>query len=142
MLPHLTSGWNVDQAIVCDENKDRVVVIRFGDDANHICMEMDEHLYALAEEVRNFAVVYLVDTDEVPDFNDLYELHEDQCTIMFFFHGKHIKVDCGTGENNKINFLIHEKEEIIDIIEEVYRGAVKGKGLVISPKDYGHKWTF
>lgn len=30
MLPHLTNGWQVDQAILSEE--DRVVVIRFGHD--------------------------------------------------------------------------------------------------------------
>jgi DIM1 family U5 snRNP protein len=27
-----------------------------------------------------------------------------------------------------------EKQELIDIIETVYRGASKGRGLVVSPK--------
>jgi hypothetical protein len=27
-------------------------------------------------------------------------------------------------------------EQLIDIIETVYRGACKGRGLVVSPKDY------
>jgi DIM1 family U5 snRNP protein len=29
---------------------------------------------------------------------------------------------------------------MIDILETVYRGARKGKGLVISPKDYSSKY--
>ncbi len=33
------------------------------------CMGQDEVLFQLAEEVKNFAVVYLVDITEVPDFN-------------------------------------------------------------------------
>lgn len=44
--------------------------------------------------------------------------------------------DFGTGNNNKLNFMIYDKQEMIDIIETVYRGARKGKGLVMSPKDY------
>jgi DIM1 family U5 snRNP protein len=67
MLPHLHSGWAVDQAILNEE--DRVVVIRFGQDHEKTCMGMDEVLYSLAEDVKNFAVVYLVDITEVPDFN-------------------------------------------------------------------------
>lgn len=65
----------------------------------------------------------------------MYELY-DECTIMFFFRNKHIMIDLGTGNNNKINFLIPDKQEVIDIIETVYRGARKGRGLVVSPKDY------
>lgn len=65
-------------------------------------------------------------------------------------------VDLGTGNNNKINWAIENKQEVsthlrmstyivavtdtqvvhqlIDIIETVYRGAAKGRGLVVSPK--------
>lgn len=32
-------------------------------------MKMDETLYGCAEKIKNFAVVYLVDITEVPDFN-------------------------------------------------------------------------
>ena len=66
-LPHLPSGWHVDEAIKSEE--DRVVVIRFGHDWDSQCMTMDETLYSVAEKVQNFAVIYLVDITEVPDFN-------------------------------------------------------------------------
>ena len=32
-------------------------------------MVMDETLYSVAEKVQNFAVIYLCDITEVPDFN-------------------------------------------------------------------------
>ena len=38
---------------------------------------------------------------QVPDFNVMYELY-DPCTIMFFFRNKHIMIDLGTGNNNKV----------------------------------------
>lgn len=88
MLPHLHNGWQVDQAILSEE--DRVVVslndkfeklqnilkkslqvIRFGHDWDPACMKMDEVMYAIAEKVKNFAVIYLVDISEVPDFNKM-----------------------------------------------------------------------
>lgn len=62
---------------------------------------MDETLFGVAERVKNFAVVYLVDTTQVPDFNKMYELY-DPCTVMFFFRNKHIMIDLGTGNNNKM----------------------------------------
>jgi hypothetical protein len=40
LLPHLNSGWAVDQAILSEE--DRLVVIRFGHDYDPVCMQMDE----------------------------------------------------------------------------------------------------
>jgi hypothetical protein len=32
----------------------------------------------------------------------MYELY-DPCTVMFFYRNKHIMIDLGTGNNNKIN---------------------------------------
>ncbi|XP_046430644.1 thioredoxin-like protein 4A isoform X1 [Neodiprion lecontei] len=154
MLGHLHNGWQVDQAILSEE--DRVVVssrhhnlkiqsykivIRFGHDWDPMCMKMDEVLYNIAEKVKNFAVIYLVDITEVPDFNKMYELY-DPCTVMFFFRNKHIMIDLGTGNNNKINWTLEDKQEMIDIIETVYRGARKGRGLVVSPKDYSTKYRY
>ena len=71
-LPHLPSGWHVDEAIKSEE--DRVVVIRFGHDWDSQCMTMDETLYAVAEKVQNFAVIYLVDITDVPDFNKVHQM--------------------------------------------------------------------
>ncbi|KAJ6500710.1 mitosis protein DIM1-domain-containing protein [Mycena sanguinolenta] len=158
-LPHLPSGWHVDEAIKSED--DRVVVIRFGHDWDSQCMTMDETLYSVADKVANFAVIYLCDITEVPDFNKMYELY-DPCTVMFFYRSvmslvpplsvvsyafayrrnKHIMIDLGTGNNNKINWAMDNKQEVIDIIETVYRGASKGRGLVVSPKDYSTRYRY
>jgi len=98
-LTHLPPGWHVDQAILSED--ERVVVIRFGHDWDKTCMLMDETLFGVSERVKNFAVVYLVDITQVPDFNKMYELY-DPCTVMFFFRNKHIMIDLGTGNNNKM----------------------------------------
>ncbi|GMT03774.1 hypothetical protein PENTCL1PPCAC_25948 [Pristionchus entomophagus] len=160
MLTHLNNGWQVDQAILAEE--DRVVIIRFGHDWDPTCMRMDEVLLThlsrvihsfhsnlkIATKVKNFAVIYVVDitkvglfTPEVPDFNKMYELY-DPCTVMFFFRNKHIMIDLGTGNNNKISWAMSDGQEFIDIIETVYRGARKGRGLVVSPKDYSTKYKY
>lgn len=64
-----------------------MVVIRFGHNWDETCMQMDEMLSSVADKMKNFAVVYLVDITEVPDFNAMYELY-DPCTVMFFFRNK------------------------------------------------------
>lgn len=46
-------------------------VIRFGHDWDPACMVQDENLYQIAEQVKNFAVIYLVDITQVPDFNKM-----------------------------------------------------------------------
>ncbi|KAI3923511.1 hypothetical protein MKW92_008290 [Papaver armeniacum] len=93
LLPHLHSGWAVDQAILSTR---------------------------------------LLHT--------MYELY-DPSTVMFFFRNKHIMIDLGTGNNNKINWALKDKQEFIDIIETVYRGARKVEVFVIAPKDYSTKYT-
>ena len=86
---------------------------------------------------------------------------------------QHIMIDLGTGNNNKINWAMNDKQEFVDIVEtvraereqrgqdwwqvpgqhhfkriprrrhiclQVFRGARKGRGLVVSPKDYSTKY--
>jgi len=88
------SGGHVDEAIKSEEY--RVVVVRLGHDPDwdSQCMTMDETLYADAEKVQNFAVIYLVDITDVPDFNKVNGyliggLHMDElydpCIVMFFY---------------------------------------------------------
>ncbi|KHJ32940.1 putative mitosis protein dim1 [Erysiphe necator] len=137
VLPHLRTGWHVDQAIMSEE--ERLVVIRFGRDYDPDCMRQDEVLYKIAEVVKNFAVLYVCDLDEVPDFKQMYELY-DPMTIMFFYRNKHMMCDFGTGNNNKLNWVLEDKQELIDILEVIYKGAKKGRGLVISPKDYSTRY--
>lgn len=135
-MTHLTNGWQVDQAILSEE--DRIVLIRFGHDWHPDCMLMDEILYSIADRVATWCVIYVVDITQTPDFNVMYEL-VDPCTLMFFWRNRHVQIDCGTGNNNKINWVLEDKQELLDILEVVYKGAMKGKGLVVSPRDYSTK---
>lgn len=106
LLPHLNNGWEVDQAIINEE--ERLVIIRFGQDWDPACMQMDETLYKVADKMKYWAVIYLVDISKVPDFNTMYELY-DPVTVMFFFRNKHMMIDLGTGNNNKINWALRNK---------------------------------
>ena len=47
------------------QEEERVVVVRFGHDADATCMQMDAALAAVADQIKNFAVIYLVDISEV-----------------------------------------------------------------------------
>lgn len=53
---------------------------------------------------------------------------------MFFFRNKHMKCDFGTGNNKKLSWVLGDKQELTSIIETIYRGAKKGRCLVVSPK--------
>ncbi len=61
---------------------------------------------------------------------------------LFLSSLQHIMIDLGTGNNNKVNWAMTDKQEFIDIVETVYRGARKGRGLVVSPKDYSTKYRY
>lgn len=69
-------------------------------------------------------------------------LSEPHVVDVCVFRNKHIMIDLGTGNNNKINWTMEDKQEMIDIVETVYRGARKGRGLVVSPKDYSTKYRY
>ena len=114
---------------------------RSGRDGDPDCWRQDEVLSKIAEPIRNFGVIYLCDLDEVPDFKTMYELY-DPMTVMFFFRNKHMMCDFGTGNNNKMNWVLEDKQELIDIVETIYRGAKKGRGLVVSPKDYSTRYRY
>jgi DIM1 family U5 snRNP protein len=139
LLTHLTNAWQVDQAILNEDS--RLVVIRFGHDWDPECMRMDAILASVAERVRRYAVIYVVDITQVPDFTEMYELY-DKCTTMMFFRNKHMLIDLGTGNNNKINWALEDKQELLDLLEVVYKGAHKGKGLVVSPRDYSTRYRY
>jgi DIM1 family U5 snRNP protein len=62
----------------------------------------------------------------------MYELY-DPSTVMFFYRNKHIMIDLGTGNNNKINWPLTDKQEMIDIIETVYLGSRKGMSSLFPP---------
>ena len=63
MLSHLHNGWQVDQAILSEE--DRVLVIRFGHDWDPTCMKMDEVLFSIAEKV-GLSSVCLIHPSSLP----------------------------------------------------------------------------
>lgn len=115
--------------------------MRFGREVTLDCRLCDELLEKVAPLLCRWAVIYLVDIAAVPDFNKMYELYDD-IAIMFFYHNRHIQVDAGTGNNNKINWVLQDKQELVDIAEVVWKGARKGKGLVISPRDYSTKYRY
>lgn len=70
-------------------------------------MQMDETLASVADKVKNFAVVYLVDITEVPDFNAMYELY-DPCTVMFFFRNKVRKWPVQRSESKEITLILYQ----------------------------------
>ena len=82
-----------------------MVLIRFGHDWDPTCMMMDETLFSMAEKVKNFCVIYLVDISEVPDFNKVNIVHfspNNICDLLII----HLKIYVLNEMNNLRKFLV------------------------------------
>eukprot|EP00761_Pharyngomonas_kirbyi_P014596 gb/GECH01014626.1/.p1 GENE.gb/GECH01014626.1/~~gb/GECH01014626.1/.p1 ORF type:complete len:151 (+),score=29.96 gb/GECH01014626.1/:1-453(+) len=132
LLHQLNSKRDVDIAL--RGNDDKVVVLRFGKADNNVCMELDHVLANSQEELQNLASIYAIDMDAVPIYTKYFELQINPSTI-FFFNTKHMKVDYGTQDHTKFYGAFKHKQDFIDLIEVIYRGAMKGKYIVQSPID-------
>ncbi|KAF9381115.1 Thioredoxin-like 4A [Podila verticillata] len=138
-LSHLTNVSEVDQAILTEDG--RVLILRFGADWDPTCKAMDELLHSISDTIKNFAVICLVDNIQVPEFNRIYELY-DPCTIMFFYRSKHIVVNRSNSSSRKSIWAVEDKQEMIDIVETVYRDTRKGRESTMSLKDFASKYKF
>ena len=66
----------------------------------------------------------------------------DTVTLMLFFRIKQMICDFGTGNNNKLNWVLEDKQELINKIETIYKGVEKEKGLVVGRKDYSTRYGY
>ena len=68
----------------------------------------------VAYKLSKYVVFYVCDITKVPDFNTMYELY-DPMTLMFFYRNRHMMIDTGSGDNNKINWVLKDPQDLIDI---------------------------
>ncbi|KAL3852528.1 hypothetical protein ACJMK2_016155 [Sinanodonta woodiana] len=132
LLPHLNNKKEVDQAIKTTE--DLVLVLRFGRDNDTTCLQLDEILSKAAPELANMAVICCVDIDSLPMYCQYFDITLIPATI-FFFNAQHMKVDWGSPDHTKFIGTFRTKQDFIDVVEVIYRGAMKGKLMVTSPLD-------
>merc|ERR1712118_538733 len=98
-------------------------------------MLVDKVLVDVNPSVQAVCKIFLIDTQEVSDFNMEYELY-DPCTLMFFFRGRHVELELGLGGKYKVTHPIGTSRELTEIIEAVHRGAQQGRDLVVAAKDH------
>ncbi|KAL0008856.1 hypothetical protein SO802_010358 [Lithocarpus litseifolius] len=132
LLTVLTKKQEVD-AIIRD-TIDKVLVLRFGRASDPVCLQLDDVLSKSAREVSKFGSVALVDIDsnEIQVYVKYFDITFIPSTV-FFFNAHHIKMDFGTADHTKWVGAFHKKQDFIDVVEAIYRGAMKGKLIVSCP---------
>ncbi|KAK1167990.1 thioredoxin-like protein 4B [Acipenser oxyrinchus oxyrinchus] len=131
-LPKLSCKKEVDEVIKSVAEK--VLVLRFGRDEDSVCMELDEILSKTFHDLSKMADIYLVDVNKVPVYTQYFDISYIPSTV-FFFNGQHMKVDYRSPDHTKFVGSFKTKQDFIDLIEVIYRGAMRGKLIVRSPID-------
>ncbi|XP_010532871.1 PREDICTED: thioredoxin-like protein 4B [Tarenaya hassleriana] len=132
LLTTLTKKKEIDQII--RDTIDKVLVLRFGRASDAVCLQLDETLARSARDVSKFATVALVDVDseEVQVYVKYFDITLIPSTV-FFFNAHHMKMDSGTADHTKWIGAFHRKQDFIDVVEGIFRGAMKGKLIVNCP---------
>ncbi|XP_056268220.1 thioredoxin-like protein 4B [Pseudoliparis swirei] len=131
-LPKLECKKDIDEVIKSVVEK--VVVLRFGRDEDSVCLQLDEILSKTAHDLSNMASIYIIDVDKSHIYTRYFDISYIPC-IVFFFNGQHMKVDYGSPDHTKFVGSFKNKQDFMDLIEVIYRGAMRGKMIVQSPID-------
>ncbi|OQR94458.1 hypothetical protein ACHHYP_01290 [Achlya hypogyna] len=128
LLQALPTKAAIDSAI--RETKDKVLVLRFGRCTDAVCLQMDDILARCEVELSKMATIYTVDTDtaDVEIYCQYFDVSLIPSTI-FFFNGQHMKVDYRTPDHTKFIGAFREKQDCIDLVEVIFRGAMHGNTL-------------
>ncbi|KAL2470639.1 mRNA splicing factor [Abeliophyllum distichum] len=132
LLPTLMKKQEVDSII--RDTIDKVLVLRFGRSSDAVCLQLDDILYKSARDLSKFATVALVDIDS--DEIQIYLKYFDITlipSVVFFFNAHHMKMDSGSADHTKWIGTFQRKQDFIDVVEAIYRGAMKGKLIVSCP---------
>ncbi|PRP86632.1 hypothetical protein PROFUN_05111 [Planoprotostelium fungivorum] len=130
LLRRLRNKEEIDHVILNTE--DKVLVLRFGEANDITCMRLDETLRKTEGELSKMAEIFVIEATDVPDYTNYFDITLIPATI-FFFNTVHLKCDYGTPDNTKWIGAFHTKQDLIDLIECFYRGAMRGKPIITSP---------
>lgn len=123
-----------------DDTSDVAAVLLNGADEHYLrTRQMDALLQEMAPKIRKYCTIFLVDTSEVTAFNEMYELGHDRdpFAILFFYRNRHIRVDVGTGNNNKVNFFAFEDMyDFLPIVDAAYKAGKQGRNITSCDKKF------
>ncbi|KAG0486646.1 hypothetical protein HPP92_008741 [Vanilla planifolia] len=132
LLRTLATKREVDTAI--RDTLDKVLILRFGCARDAICLQLDDILAKSSGEISKFAVIALVDVEaeDVQVYVKYFDITLIPSTV-FFFNAHHMKMDSGTADHTKWVGSFQCKQDFIDVVEAIFRGAMKGKLIVSCP---------
>eukprot|EP00048_Salpingoeca_helianthica_P001285 m.48163 g.48163 ORF g.48163 m.48163 type:complete len:105 (+) comp11344_c0_seq1:108-422(+) len=87
--------------------------------------------------LKRMAEIYLVEMDLVPVYVEYFDITLVPATV-FFFNAQHMKVDCGTPDHSKFIGPFSSVQDVIDLVETLYRAALHGKVIVRCPFERSH----
>jgi U5 snRNP protein, DIM1 family len=126
----LRSAEEINRAI--ESSPSKLVVIRFGSAGDPLCLCMDSLLDRVEHRLSRYVLIYTCELSDIGELVPAMGL-DSPMNIMCFYNLRHIKIDCSTGDNNKIDFLIGSEKMLIDLLTLAYRAGVKNKGVAVSP---------
>ncbi|CEG40990.1 thioredoxin-like protein 4b [Plasmopara halstedii] len=135
LIEQLSTKSAVDDAIRSTE--DRVLVLRFGRASDSVCLLHDDIMARCERELFKMARVCIVEAEKMPIYCQYFDITIIPATI-FFFNGQHMKVDYGTPDHTKFIGSFQTKQDFIDLVEVIYRGAKHGKSIVSCPIERSH----
>lgn len=132
VLETLSKKREIDSII--RDTIDKVLVLRFGRASDSVCLQLDDILAKSAHDVSKFARIALVDIDseDVQVYVKYFDITLIPSTI-FFFNAHHMKMDSGTADHTKWIGAFYKKQDFVDVVEAIFRGAMKGKLIVNCP---------
>ncbi|KAM0946570.1 putative Dim1 family, Thioredoxin-like superfamily [Dioscorea sansibarensis] len=132
LLRTLSRKQEVDDII--RDTLDQVVVLRFGRESDPVCLHLDDILSKSSRELSKFATIALVEVDaeEIQVYVRYFDITMIPSTV-FFFNAQHMKMDSGTADHTKWLGSFQTKQDFIDVVEAIFRGAMKGKLIVNCP---------
>lgn len=78
------------------------------------------------------ACFYSIDASDVPEYVKYFNISL-MPAVVFMFNAEHMKVDFGTADHSKWIGVFELKQDLIDLVETIYRGAMKGQYIVTCP---------
>jgi len=103
----------------------RLVVVRFGYQSTNECIECDNIIAKVYWILRRKILFILVNLEDNEIFINSFSLY-DPVSLIFFYRNRHVMIDFGTGDLNKVSHYFRTKDDLIKILEIIYEGVIKG----------------